>query len=163
MLTGVNHALSDSFSKNTLTSVANWPILQMRIETEPEPGCKKGPSWPKGEQSWTGKKGELSMERERNTNKFGQRFKTSIVDAVWEKAHPVVGSNPDKFRKDACGALMVKSSFGKDSQFGWEIDHILPISSGGKDDLPNLQPLHWKNNEGKADIHPNWVCVLKEN
>ena len=72
------------------------------------------------------------MERERNTNKFGQQFKTSIIDAVWGKAHPVVGSNPDKFRKDACGALMVKSSFGKDSQFGWEIDHILPISKGGE-------------------------------
>jgi 5-methylcytosine-specific restriction endonuclease McrA len=103
------------------------------------------------------------MERERNTNKLGQPFKTSIIDAVWKKAHPIAGSNPDKFRKDDCGALMVKSSFGKDSQFGWEIDHILPISKGGKDDLANLQPLHWKNNEGKADDHPNWICVIKEN
>jgi hypothetical protein len=58
---------------------------------------------------------------------------------------------------------MVKSSFGKDSQFGWEIDHILSISRGGKDNLRNLQPLHWKNNEGKADDHPNWICVIKEN
>jgi len=102
------------------------------------------------------------MERDRNTNKFGQQFKTSIIEAVWEKAHAVVGSNPDKFRKDACGALMVKSSFGQNSQFGWEVDHILPISKGGKDDPQNLQPLHWKNNEGKADDHPNWICTIKE-
>ena len=58
------------------------------------------------------------MERKRNTNIFGQPFKTSIIEAVWTKAAPIVGSNPDKFRKDACGAVMVKSSFGKDSQFG---------------------------------------------
>ena len=80
------------------------------------------------------------MERGRNTTKFGQPFRASIIEAVWEKAQAVVGSNPDKFRKDACGAWMVKSSFGKNIQFGWEIDHILSISNGGKDDLQNLQP-----------------------
>jgi len=103
------------------------------------------------------------MDRARNTNVFGQPFRTSIIEAVWGKGHVVVGSNPDKFRKDVCGAWMVKSSFGKNSQFGWEVDHILPISKGGKDDLQNLQPLHWKNNENKADDHPNWTCMIKEN
>jgi hypothetical protein len=103
------------------------------------------------------------MERARNTNVFGQAFRISIIEAVWGKGHAVPGSNADKFRKDACGALMVKSSFGKNSQFGWEVDHILPVSKGGKDDLRNLQPLHWKNNESKADDHPNWTCILKEN
>jgi len=47
----------------------------------------------------------------------------------------VAGSNPDKYRKDVCGAMMGKSSFRKDSQFGWEVDQTLPISKGGKDDL----------------------------
>jgi 5-methylcytosine-specific restriction endonuclease McrA len=103
------------------------------------------------------------MERARNTDQFGRQFKPSIIDAVWEKAHAEAGSNSDKFRKDVCGAWMVKSSFGKNSQFGWEIDHILPISKGGKDDPQNLQPLHWQNNENKADNHPNWICLIKEN
>ena len=103
------------------------------------------------------------MERERNTTKFGRQFNHAIVEAVWGKAQAVSGSNPEKFRKDACGAWMVKSSFGKNSQFGWEIDHILPLSKGGKDDLQNLQPLHWKNNENKADDHPDWICIIKEN
>ena len=103
------------------------------------------------------------MERARNTTVSGLEFRLSIIEAVWEKGRVVSGSNPDKFRKDACGAWMVKSSFGKNSQFGWEVDHILPVSKGGKDDLQNLQPLHWKNNEGKADDHPNWICIIKEN
>ena len=103
------------------------------------------------------------MERARNTTVSGQEFRPSIIEAVWGKGRVVGGSNPDKFRKDACGAWMVKSSFGKDSQFGWEVDHTLPVSKGGKDDLQNLQPLHWKNNEGKADDHPNWTCIVKEN
>jgi hypothetical protein len=47
------------------------------------------------------------MERARNTNVVGQPFRTSIIEAVWKKGHPVVGSNPDKFRKDACGAWIV--------------------------------------------------------
>ncbi len=109
------------------------------------------------------KRGNRAVERDRNTNNFGQPFKTSVVEAVWEKAQVVPGCNPDKFRKDTCGAMMVKSSFGKNSQFGWEVDHIFPISKGGKDDLQNLQPLHWKNNEGKGDNHPNWICAIKEN
>ena len=69
----------------------------------------------------------MRWKGERNTTKFGQQFKASIIEAVWEKAHAMAGFNPDKFRKDACGALMVKSSFGKNSQFGWEIDHIFPF------------------------------------
>src|SRR5690606_3321455 len=35
--------------------------------------------------------------------------------------------------------------------FGWEIDHILPLSRGGTDDNNNLEPMHWTNNREKAD------------
>ncbi len=103
------------------------------------------------------------MERERNTTQNGQQFRPFVIETVWAKAHPIGGSNPDKFRKDVCGAVIVKSSFGKNTQFGWEVDHIVPISKGGKDDPHNLQPLHWKNNEGKGDDYPNWICAIKEN
>lgn len=45
----------------------------------------------------------------------------------------------------------------RNSEHGWEIDHINPVSNGGGDELPNLQPLNWKNNADKGD-KLNWVC-----
>ena len=84
------------------------------------------------------------------------------MEAVWKKAHVAAGSNPDKFRKDVCGAMMLNFPLEKIAHLG-QVDHVLPISKGGKDDLQNLQPLHWKNNESKADNHPNWICGIKEN
>jgi len=43
------------------------------------------------------------------------------------------------------------------SKFGWEIDHIRPVSKGGSDRLDNLQPLYWENNRRKGDTYP-WYC-----
>ena len=34
----------------------------------------------------------------------------------------------------------------RNSDHGWEIDHIKPASDGGSDDLINLRPLQWENN-----------------
>jgi len=32
------------------------------------------------------------------------------------------------------------------SPYGWEIDHIFPVSRGGLDVFPNVRALHWRNN-----------------
>ena len=42
-------------------------------------------------------------------------------------------------------------------KFGWEIDHIKPVSKGGTDNLSNLQPLYWENNRSKGD-KLDWKC-----
>lgn len=79
-------------------------------------------------------------------------IKKDVILQVWKKAFSMMNQNPDHVRKDICGARIVFEAYGnRKSKYGWEIDHIIPVSKGGTDDLTNLQPLHWKNNVAKAD------------
>jgi 5-methylcytosine-specific restriction endonuclease McrA len=87
------------------------------------------------------------------------------VNKVWEKATIIPGVNPKVKRKDKCGATIAKSAYGDhNSNFGWDVDHIKPVSKGGTDALSNLQPLHWKNNARKGDgpDRPSQYCVVKK-
>lgn len=59
-------------------------------------------------------------------------FNEDIIAAVWNKARPVEGYNPDSYRKDVCGAWIMREAYGnRDSNYGWEIDHVYPVSKGG--------------------------------
>ena len=48
----------------------------------------------------------------------------------------------------------------RDSEHGWEIDHIKAVTNEGSDELNNLQPLNWKNNADKSD-KTYWTCPKK--
>ncbi len=72
-----------------------------------------------------------------------------MIQNVWEKGKVVTNNDSSKWRKDECGAWIARNKHGdRDSQYGWEIDHISP---GGKDILSNLRPLQWENNVDKSD------------
>lgn len=100
--------------------------------------------------------GRLFMPREFNTDVIGKGFDQTTIDKVWEKGLKYSGNNLDQkyVRMDICGTPIAKSKYGKQEEYGWEIDHVKPVAKGGNDEISNLQPLFWKNNRRKDDNYP---------
>lgn len=91
-------------------------------------------------------------------------FTDIIIQTVWSKARIVEGFDKDRFRKDACGAWIQLSEYGNHkSQYGWDIDHVLPRVLGGGDEEINLRPLQWQNNLSKADDFPYYFSAVTAN
>lgn len=99
--------------------------------------------------------------RQPSTTRNGGSFDLITINAVWNKAQVVFGCDPNKLRKDSCGAWIRRDQYGQTTENGWEIDHDKPVSLGGSDDLSNLKPLHWSNNRHKGDRWPSWQCAVK--
>lgn len=98
------------------------------------------------------------MPRNRNTNRSGGAWTKAEIDAVWDKTAPIPGQKSATRGYDICGHQIEYGAHGDtNSQYGWEIDHIKPVSKGGIDHIDNLQPLYWETNRDKADIEP-WSC-----
>ena len=57
--------------------------------------------------------------------------------------------------KDFAGRVMAKGAYNdRNSEFGWNVDHILPQSKGGATADHNLVCCHIKTNDEKADSFP---------
>ncbi len=99
--------------------------------------------------------------RKHGTSSQGFAFGSTTLWWVWSRATAVPGTDPNKFRKDTCGAWIAWNEHGNtDSPYGWEVDHVYPVALGGSDDLSNLQALQWENNRHKSD-NVRWSCKVR--
>lgn len=87
-------------------------------------------------------------------------FSEQIVNEVWRKAKTITDYDPDVWRQDFAGAWIKREMYGTETNFGWEIDHLLPIVKGGTDNIENLVPLQWKNNRTKSDNFPEFDTAV---
>jgi 5-methylcytosine-specific restriction endonuclease McrA len=84
-------------------------------------------------------------------------FSQDTISAVWRKAMRASCF----LARDTQGNLIARRQYGQQTELGWEIDHILPTYLGGRDDIGNLQPLHWRANRQKgASIDPLSLVFL---
>ena len=98
------------------------------------------------------------------------QFTKEQLDRIWEKGIKVDKYDPNNARKDACGAWMIKNLYNdRTSYFGWEVDHIYPESKLKEmgvpqdmiDNICNLRPLNWYNNDSKGSDYPHYQARMK--
>ena len=88
-------------------------------------------------------------------------FTEKEIITAWNNASaPPKGYDGRVYRLDSCGALIYWPSYGKDTDMGWEVDHVFPKNLGGKNDSVNLRAMHHRNNSSKGNSYPNYSCAV---
>ena len=96
-------------------------------------------------------------------------FNKEQIQKVWEKAKIVEGYDETRYRKDACGAWIIRNRYGDtDSLYGWVIDHVVPqslliekgFSQAMIDNLQNLRAMQHDNYTSKSNDYPSYTAVV---
>ena len=87
-----------------------------------------------------GQLSSLNPERERQKNE------------AWDKASPSSGRPPSEWRVDDYGNLIRYQEYRDYSAHGWQIDHIIPLASGGLDIPSNRRALHSTTNASRGGV-----------
>lgn len=88
-------------------------------------------------------------------------FPFSVKLKCWEKAAPVPGRDPARWRMDPFGNPVLFNLRGCMGQFCHEYDHIVPFSKGGHTVLENCQILQTKVNRIKSNATNMSFAELK--
>ncbi len=85
-----------------------------------------------------------------------------IVEEIWDKSRYCHCSNDDCTISNhrlcgICGQKMLYGSYKgiksqNGSRYAWNIDHIIPLSKGGKDNKDNMQAVHVRCNRQKGNL-----------
>ena len=74
------------------------------------------------------------------------------IQAVWNKGKVVRYLDSKTWRQDDDGKRIKRDEYGnRESDYGWEMDHIVLKKDGGKDVMKNLRPLYWKTNAARQE------------
>jgi hypothetical protein len=74
---------------------------------------------------------------------------------VWNKGRTIPGAAAAAWRTDPQGWIIHFDDHGNHaSPYGWEMQHLLPKSRGGTDQLFNLQPVNVSRRREGQDSHP---------
>lgn len=82
--------------------------------------------------------------------------------AAWTACDPIPGLSPRDWRRDAYGFALYRADYGKQTEYGWEIDHRVPSALGGSDGLHNLRALHWRKNRELGGYVGNALSALSQ-
>lgn len=74
-------------------------------------------------------------------------FTEAEVMAVWMKGRPIPFQDPAVWRQDEFHNVIRRSAYGLAGHpYGWEVDHVVALGSGGSNALGNLRPLRCNAN-----------------
>ena len=87
---------------------------------------------------------------------------------LWNQAREAEGYDKQKVRLDACNAFMIYDEYENQGLYGWQIEHICPVSMLQElgyteeeiDNEQNLRPMHWRNCLSKSDDYPSYTSVV---
>lgn len=97
-----------------------------------------------------------------NKHKRTRIFTYGQKEECWNNAQRVEGRDPERWRFDTVGNLVLKRLTGCLGPLCYEFDHIKPYSKGGDTDVDNCQILQTRVNKYKRDLEPS-IEELKEN
>lgn len=78
----------------------------------------------------------------------GLRLEPTVIRSVWERTTRQPGF--ETFSVDAKGTMINLFDYGRRSEYGWEIELIVPPELGGTLDASNLHAIHWRNARATA-------------
>lgn len=69
-------------------------------------------------------------------------YSEQIIQQVWERGRAIPDLDAGMWRKDQCGAWMMREKYGhENSEYGWKIHSTVP----GDNSIESLSPFHCQN------------------